>query len=213
MLAAFGLCLKAIECQERQPLLSDAECPVNEFGAISVPGVRQAVANEIVTPGNDPARYAQVYIADKDGYASIQLIANVRSALQEYRAAGIKCDVIGGSTVFQEVQIEIAFPTGVNQSQIGADVKNAIVNAVNDMHCGETLMASSIISAARSVTNAIVGRLAYPLGDVVPTDTEVIRTTYDRVSIVVIATPGNVFNNTTRAIQFGFEGGKVIPTL
>jgi uncharacterized phage protein gp47/JayE len=185
-----------------------------EFGALSVPGVRQAVAAEVIDPSLSPARYAQVFIADKDGYASTPMLAAVEIALEEYRAAGIKVDVLGGAPYFQSVQIELAFPTGVNQSQIAADVRWAIVNSINGLAPGEVLLASAIITAARSVNNVIVGRLLLPLGDVVPTSEQVIRTSYDRVDVVVVVSPGNVFQNTDRVVGFGLvtsTTGTVVP--
>jgi uncharacterized phage protein gp47/JayE len=185
-----------------------------EFGALSVPGVRQAVAAEVIDPSLSPARYAQVFVADKDGYASTPMLHAVELALEEYRAAGIKVDVLGGAPYFQSVQIELAFPTGVNQSQIAADVRWAIVNSINGLAPGEVLLASAIITAARSVNNVIVGRLLLPIGDVVPTSEQVIRTSYDRIETVVIVSPGNVFQNTDRVVGFGLvtsTTGTVVP--
>ena len=75
-------------------------------------------------------------------------------------------------------------------------------------------MASSIITAARSINNVIVGRLLFPLGDTVPTSEQVIRTSYDRVQVVVIVSPGNVFQNTDRVVGFGLvtsTTGTVVP--
>ena len=174
-----------------------------EFGAKSYPGVRQAVASEVTEPDGAPSRMVQMYIADKDGYASRVLIAAVANSLEEYRAAGIKVFVLGGAPYYQSVQIELAFPTGVDQSQVASDVKNAIVAAINALAPGETLQASSIIFAARGVNDAIVGRLLLPLGDIVPTSEQVIRTTYDRVEVFVVASPGNVYQGTSRAVPFG----------
>lgn len=185
-----------------------------EAGALSVAGVRQAVASEVIDPSLSPARYVQIFIADKDGYASTPLITAVEVALEEYRAAGIKVDVLGGAPTFQDVQIELAFPTGVNQSQIASDVRWAIVNAINALAPGETLLASSIVKAAMSVNNAIIGSLLLPLGKVVPSDEQVIRTSYDRVQVVVVVTPGRIVQNTDRATAFGLvtsTTGTVVP--
>lgn len=185
-----------------------------EFGALSVSGVRQAVASEIIDPSLSPARMVQMFIADKDGYASQPLIDAVEIALEEYRACGIKVDVLGGAPYFERVQIELAFPTGVNQSQVASDVRWAIVNAINSLAPGETLLASSIVKAAMSINNAIIGSLIWPKGNVVPSSEQVIRTSFDRVTIDVIVSPGNIYQNTDRSTAFGLitsTTGTVVP--
>lgn len=155
-----------------------------EFGALTVPGVRQATAvEELDSFGNQTGRVF-LYIADANGQANAALSNAVRNALLEWRCAGITVDVIGAIPVYQAIVFRLQFQAGFDSTLVFAQVANAVVAAVNQNAPNVTLQVSLLSSVARSIPGTIVNQDAVqtPAGDVVPVAGQVIRTRLDLVT-------------------------------
>lgn len=157
-----------------------------EFGALSVAGVRSASAIEELDSGGNPTGRVALFIADALGQANSALVAAVRSALVEYRAAGIIVDVSAAVPNYVPIEYLLRFAAGVDTTAAADTVRFATVAAVNALAPGETLPVSLLFSVARSVAGVIVldDAVVEPVGDLVPATGQVIRTRADLVSFV-----------------------------
>jgi hypothetical protein len=127
-----------------------------------------------------------LFIADALGQANSALVAAVRSALVEYRAAGIIVDVSAAVPNYVPIEYLLRFAAGVDTTAAADTVRFATVAAVNALAPGETLPVSLLFSVARSVAGVIVldDAVVEPVGDLVPATGQVIRTRADLVSFV-----------------------------
>lgn len=157
-----------------------------EFGALTVAGVRLATAVEEVDSMGDPTGRVSLYISDAQGNGNAQLVAAVRSALREYRGAGVIVDVVAATPAFVPIQFNLRFEAGVDTTAAFNSVRLAVVAAVNALAPQQTLPVSLLIATARSVPGVIVldDAVVAPVGDLVPGPGEVIRTTEDLVTAV-----------------------------
>lgn len=155
-----------------------------EFGALTVPGIRQATAVEELDPFGIPTGRVALYIADALGQANAALVAAVRSALIEYRAAGIFVDVTSAIPLFVSIRFRLLFDAGVDTTAAFARVQNATVAAVNALPPNAVLPVSLLFATARSVPGVIVldDAVQVPVGDLVPAAGQVIRTRADLVT-------------------------------
>lgn len=156
-----------------------------EVGAITVGGVETATAFEEVDSDGIPTGYVTLSIADRNGQANQLLASAVRTALLEYRAAGIVVDILLSSPFFQDIFFGLSFKSGTDQRSAIAQIKNITVSAVNLLDPGETLQRSLLYALARSVPGVIVNESAIttPAGDVVPSANQSIKTSLDRIFI------------------------------
>jgi len=154
-----------------------------EFGALTVPGVRQATAIEETDSFGIPTGRVALYVADALGQANAALCAAVRAALLEYRAAGIYVDVVGSTPNFVPILYRLRFEAGVDTTAAFSQIQSATVAAVNNLRPSETLAVSLLFSVARSVPGVIVldDAVQEPVGDLVPAPNQVIRTRADLV--------------------------------
>ena len=157
-----------------------------EFGALTVAGVRLATATEETDPNGDETGVVTLAIADAQGQGNAALAAAVRGALIEYRAAGIVVDVIAAVPSFQAITLLLRFQTGFDSSIVFAQVQQAILAAVNALAPGATLTVALITAAARQVPGVIVldDAVQAPVGDVVPAQGEVIRTSLALITAI-----------------------------
>lgn len=150
------------------------------FGALTVPGVVSASAQEVITPGAQPARIVQLYIADSSGVASVPLANLVAQALNDYRAGGIAVITNLSIPFLQPISFTLAFQTGVDSITLSTQVQAAVVEFVNNLPVNGTLYIGQIYSVLqRFVTNGLIinaSSIASPAGDVVPTIGQTIRT-------------------------------------
>lgn len=155
-----------------------------EFGALTVAGVRLATAVEEVDALGHPTGRVALYIADLLGQGNAALVAAVRSALVEYRAAGVYVDVIGAVPTFVSIRYRLRFAAGVDSTRAFALVRNATLAAVNALRPNATLDVSLLFAAARSVPGVIVldDAIQEPIGDLVPAPGQAIRTRADLVT-------------------------------
>jgi len=150
-----------------------------EFGALTVPGVVQATAYELLSsPLGVPNGFIALYIADANGQANSALTAAVELALEAYRGFGIWVDVYGGVPFYQAVELDLAYTAGTDTVTAFGNVRRAVVAAINGLPPGQTLEVSLIIAAAKRIAGVIVydDSVVIPIGDVVPATGQVIRT-------------------------------------
>lgn len=159
------------------------------FGALTVEGVRQATVVEDVDVDGSPTGRVTCYIADANGQANAALVDAVRTRLVEYRAAGVVVDVYGGTPTLVPIVLRLRFAANFDSTLVFDSVRRAIVAAVNVLPPGDTLTRSLIFAVARSVPGAIVldDAIVSPVGDVVPTGGEVLRTAVELVTPAVAA--------------------------
>lgn len=159
-----------------------------EFGALSVEGVVSAQAVEILTTGSTPARLVQLFISDSTGVASDALAAEVRSALDDFRAAGIQVLISTSLPLIVDISLRLSFRANVDTLTLTDNVRNAVVEFVNSLPVNGTLYVGQLFSVLqRFVEDGIVinqGSLVAPVGDLVPDVGQTIRTTLANVVVV-----------------------------
>ncbi len=155
-----------------------------EFGALTVPGIRQATAIEELDAFGRPTGRVALYLADAQGQANAALVAAVRAALYEYRAAGVVVDIYGATPRYVPIIFRLRFEAAVDTVAAFDNVRFATVATVNTLAPGATLPVSLLFAVARSVRGVIVleDAIVAPVGDLVPAAGEVLRTTIDLVS-------------------------------
>ncbi len=126
-----------------------------EFGALTVQGVAQATALEVLDAGR-PTGVVQLSIADANGQANEVLADSVELALLEFRAAGIIVDVLPSTPVFVTVQIQPNFASGFSESVGVDDVKGRFVNLGDLQAPGQPLLLSALYEQIRLVPGAVV---------------------------------------------------------
>lgn len=173
------------------PTVARATMPAIEYAARQVAGVAVATATEVLNAFNAlPAAAVQLVIGDRDGNASPAMIEAVSNELLEWRAGGIPVTVQGGTVFYQTVRWLPAFQTGYDETLAVARLR-AVTVAVSQFlppgPAGGTLYRSALLAAGKQVPGIILSdaSLAYPLGDVVPTDvTQMIRILSEGVTFV-----------------------------
>lgn len=164
-------------------------------GALEVEQVRTAAAFEITDDQGCPVGAAQVVIADAAGHSNASLEAEVVEELEEWRAAGIDVDVIGGVRTERDIAVSIVFESGTSTEAALLQVRRVIVAFVNrlqprseDTVAGAVAAAKSILtqgiieSAARTVPRVVGVTVTAPAATEVPELGEVIRTSLGRVA-------------------------------
>lgn len=159
-----------------------------EFGALTVEGVVSAQAIEILTTGSTPARLVQLFISDSTGVASDALAAEVRSALDDFRAAGIQVLISTSLPLIVDVTLRLTFRANVDTLTLTDNVRNAVVEFVNSLPVNGTLYVGQLFSVLqRFAEDGLVinqGSLVAPVGDLVPAVGQTLRTTLAQVTVV-----------------------------
>ena len=159
-----------------------------QFGALLVPGVRQAVTVEQTSLYGAQAGRPILYIGDANGQANSALVAAVKAQLLEYRVLGFAPFVVGSTPIFQAITIgngfgvQSGYDTGAVQSMASA----AIVAAVNGLAPNAPLLLPIIKTALQAVPGTIVPDtcVVTPALDVYPPAGASLRTRPDLVSFV-----------------------------
>lgn len=159
-----------------------------EFGALTVPGVVSAQAIEVLTANAQPARLVNLFISDSTGVASDALASQVRSALDDFRAAGIQVLISTSFPLIVDIQLRLTFRANVDTLTLTDNVRNAIVAFVNSIPVNGTLYVGQLFSVLqRFAEDGLIpnqGSLVSPVGDLVPTTGQTIRTTLSSVTVV-----------------------------
>lgn len=131
-------------CRQFYSTLRRGTLAALEYGAKSVDGVANASAFE---PGDGTVT---LFVSDASGNSSPTLIANVVTEEENWRAAGVMLNVIGGSVVvLTGIDISLTLRAGVVVSQ--ADVQNAVTGRIAKLKIGEDLSPTLIKNAVASV--------------------------------------------------------------
>jgi len=142
-----------------------------ELGALSVAGVRQAVAEEradgagAIVPG-----YVTVYVADDAGESSGTITAAVAAELENWRAAGVSVTVVGGTPEMVAFVLALTVVAGFDTSVIRARVTEAIYRVGQRLGPGEPLYLADVWAALRAIPGLSLPQstILLPPGDVVP---------------------------------------------
>jgi uncharacterized phage protein gp47/JayE len=157
------------------------------FGAESVDGVVTAQAIEALTPGAQPARVVNLYIADSSGVASAALADQVYAALDDYRAAGIAVIISTSIPLIVNIELSLTFMANIDTVSLTESVISAIVSYVNNLPVNGTLLLSGLYTTLQqfSTQGLIVtqGTIVAPTGDLVPAVGQTLRTTFANVTI------------------------------
>lgn len=157
-----------------------ATIPAIEEGAKTVLGVISAQAVETLDYLGLPGRAVLCYIADSAGIGNSTLAAQVDSALDEWRAAGIPCIVQTGSPQMVTIVIKPIFQATANTNALISAIISAIVTYVNTLGVNEPLTRAGLFTVLLRFKNdgLIVsdGTLVTPAGDLVPNLGQSIRT-------------------------------------
>lgn len=159
-----------------------------QFGALSVPGVVTAMAQEVLTGGGLPARVVYLYIADSSGIASQELAAIVASALSNYRAAGISVLIVTSIPQLISIQLALSYAAGVDTVTLQNQVQAAVYSLVNSLGVNETLRVSDLNTVltrfkGSGVIVSTPGSIIAPAGDLVPSIGGTLRTTLQNVQV------------------------------
>lgn len=143
-----------------------------EQGAKEVASVRVARATEDPSTG-----LVTLVVSDSDGGSTLQMISDVITELENWRAAGSLVTVLGGEPLLVDVVGQLIGNEGVDTAVLGVLAAAAITNKMRKQRQGETLYLDSIKAAALAVDpdalDALV--LTTPTEDVVPLAHQIIR--------------------------------------
>jgi uncharacterized phage protein gp47/JayE len=151
-----------------------------EFGAKQVSTVKQATAVE------DSTGAVTVYVTDGSGASNAQMVVDVATELDNWRAAGSSVTVTGGQLyTLNPIEITLAVRTGVDTASIASTVKSAIKARIDRLKIGETCRREIISQAALNVDpDNITGcTVVLPAADVDPGDNQVIRTSTSYITV------------------------------
>lgn len=158
------------------------------FGATTVDGVVSAQATEVLTADPKPARVVLLRVADSSGVASTALANAAVIALDEYRAAGIAVVPELGTPQMVSLSLKLTFSGNVDTVTLTDNIRAAIVEYVNSLAVGETLLKSALYSVLTRFTSAGLlvtqDSIMAPTGDLVPDSGKTIRTTAAMVTVV-----------------------------
>jgi uncharacterized phage protein gp47/JayE len=150
-----------------------------EFGARTVPGTESASAREVTLAGI-PQRVVELFVADASGAANDALAAEVRTALDEWRACGIYVVIRGSIPQMVPVTLALSFDAAVDTVTVSEQVRAAIVEYVNSLGVGQPLLRNdlgAILTRFReSGLLPTVGSIVAPAGDLYPDSGKTLRT-------------------------------------
>lgn len=155
-------------------------------GAVSVPQIAFATANESLDADGDPAFRVNLTIADRDGQANTALADLVRAALLEFRALGTPVQIVIGNPQFVDITVEdLQFDAGTVTTTTIDQVRGQILSLVNNIFPNKPLERALLFQAVKNVPGTRLSEqaLVLPAGDLFPSSGSVIRTTASRITI------------------------------
>ncbi len=163
-----------------------------EQGALQVPGVVRAKAIEVLDGIGRPARMVLLVIADQytDQFAnyavvppayvvqSQQFTAQVFTALNDYRAAGIFVQVSVAQVILQAVTLALTFQAGADVSVTATLAKAAILGYTNSLAPGQPWVPYDAHRALLAIPGLLItgAEIVSPEGIIQPHPLQVIRT-------------------------------------
>lgn len=112
-----------------------------EFGALQVASVRVATATEDLTTG-----IVSVLIGDTDGNSSAQMIEDVEFELENWRAAGIVVNVLGGSRKAVTIEVTLTVRAGFSVAAVATKLSQVVIARGEKQKSGQTLFLDTIIA-------------------------------------------------------------------
>jgi uncharacterized phage protein gp47/JayE len=170
-------------CRQVFTTLRRATLDALEFGAISdVPAVKRATIAE------DATGILTLYVSDIDGNSSSTMIANVIAAMRNWRAGGALLNVVGGQVYASghlAVTVAVTVAVGVALDPLVANIKLAIVAAIQKLKIGEVLYQDLIRTAAKAVDPDNIKKVVVttPATDLDPGASFLIRTTVADITV------------------------------
>lgn len=160
--------------------------PAIEFGGLTVAGVVQDKAFELLDSEGFPNGIVQLAVADQQGQANTALADAVRLALFEFRAAGVVVDILRSVPSFVDVTYRLRFEAGIDTTAAFEQIRTQTVAQLSLLRPGATLELALLFSIAKAVRGVIVleDAVVAPAGDVVAGRSQVIRTRADLVTRV-----------------------------
>lgn len=164
-------------------------------GALTVPQVREAAAYEVLDPEGRPAGAVVLTLADAEGGANAEMVADVNEAMVEYRAAGVGVFPQVATVRLESIQLRITWRPGQATPANALAARQVVVGAVNRLPpraapSGATCEAAALLTvgliqaAARSVAGVVDVEVVVPVGTVVPDPGECVRTELGLVEVV-----------------------------
>jgi baseplate J-like protein len=117
-----------------------------EAGALTVPAVRIAKATEDPTTG-----LVTVVVTDADGNSTLEMVSDVETELENWRAAGVIITVIGGTPLTIDITFELNVADGVDAAVLVPLVAAALEAKVNKLRQGQILYEDQLTTAGCAV--------------------------------------------------------------
>lgn len=162
-----------------------------EQRALRVPGVKTARATEILDGAGLPSKKVLLGITDNftdrlidlttippSYLAQSQVLAQVvYRALDDTRAGGTPVLVQLAKVVIQPIELNLAFVAGVNINDVSYRARVAVVNYVNSLRRGQSLLLRDLNAVLRSIRGLATGSsVRFPGGDIIVKPLQVLRT-------------------------------------
>lgn len=183
-----------------------------EEAALGVAGVRKAAAFEIVDALGRPARVVQLVVTDSFTEQFIdfdslppryqvqsQLLSTaVFNALSDVRPAGTFVQVLVANVSLQSFQLALSFNAGADVNSAALQARAAIVSYTNALPPGAPIVLTNAEAVLANVPglsrtgNSIIS----PAGNVVPSATQVLRTSLGLVTAVAAQTDNPIITGT-----------------
>ena len=154
-----------------------------ENGALTVAGISEATATELLTPEGIPYGVVSLVVGDQEGNGNDAMLAQFtgigQGVLKEYKCGGVYVITSVGAQLLVEIELEVTFAAGVNTTEKIQLIKLVVAAHVNVGVSGQTLERATIIKAAKSVQGVFLadGGVLVPGGDLVPLAHQRIMTT------------------------------------
>ena len=160
-----------------------------EYAARSVPGVRIAVATEVLNPFTLlPKWRGSLVVSDASGNGNTALAARVYEAMHEARALGVPIHVVGGGTQFESISlVGLVFLNANTTAEVREQMRVALIDDVALLVNGETLSHGYIFATLLRFKDAVFAPddcIVTPVEDKVPSNAfRAIRTRADLIKI------------------------------
>ena len=144
-----------------------------EFGALEVASVRVATVTEDAATG-----ITTVTVTDSDGNSTAQMVSDVVTNLELWRAAGSVVVVAGGTVLSQGITVVISdFKDGYIVAANLTIISDAVTARMAKLKAGETLFLDAIIAAIIATAPDQIFNVTFsvPSGDVPAASGQVIR--------------------------------------
>jgi uncharacterized phage protein gp47/JayE len=152
------------------------------YAALLNTSVRSASVLEHFPPKSNLYNFT-LYIDDGNGSASSEMIAVVKNIIDGdgtqtnpgYRAAGINCDILAPTILYQAVTATITVNYDVDVDEAKSTLGSAITSYINSLVLGETLIRSQLMKAILNYTYVTDIVISSPSDNVTADNSEIIR--------------------------------------